>query len=140
MKTNKKVITSIIVLAIMLIASVQFVFASDYWSDAKRYDLEPNDGWRRASSDGTAMVSEKTSNSTSYLVHTVTKSMWSSPIFRLVNSNNVAVSGEVETAPSGSTATGGNNAGVIGYAYYGSVKPAWNQINSNYIKLQMKIY
>lgn len=137
---KKKIMTIGIILGVMLLGAIQFAFASESWSDAKRYDISAGDDWRVASSDGTAMVSEKTTDSSKYDVYTVTKSMWSSPRFKLVNSNNVAVSGEVETSPAGQYSTGSNNAGVIGYAYYGSVKPGWNQTGSDYIKLQMRIY
>lgn len=125
-------------LSFIVIASTKTVMATNTWSDAKTYSLKATDGWKRGTLEGEWMGNLKTTNSNKYDVYTVSKTMWSNPQFRLVNSNNVAVSSTVTTAGEGRYVTGSGNTGTIGYAYYGSVKPAWNQVGNGRIKLQMK--
>lgn len=81
----------------------------------------------------------KTTNNNTFDVYTVSKTMWSKPQLRLVNSNNAVVSNSVATANEGQYSTGTGNTGSIGYVYYGSVKPSWNQLGTDRIKLQMRV-
>lgn len=122
-------------LGIMVFSSA---FASAAWSDPKTFQLDSSDGWEVKATDGSKMSSYKSTNSTSYEVHTMAKTMWSNPSARLVNSNNDVRSHTVTTPDAGRTVTGSGNTGTKGYYYYGSVKPAWNQSGTDTIKLQVK--
>lgn len=131
---KKKLFLSIIA----FLSIVQIASAASTWTNAHTYELAGGGGWKTTTTQNTKMGANKTSNNSTYQVHTVSKTMWSSPRFRLVNSNNAVISGEVTTAGARKTVTGSNNTGTIGYAYYGSVRPAWNQTGTDRIKLQMK--
>lgn len=124
--------------AVIFFSVVQIAYGASTWTDAYTYELKSSDGWKTKTTENVKMGATKTSDKSGYEVHTVSKTMWSSPKFRLVNSDNAVVSSEVTTAGAGRTATGKNNTGSIGYAYYGSVKPAWNQSGTDRIKLQMR--
>lgn len=122
------------------VAVAQLAFATSTWSDAYTYELTGGGDWKRQTTVGEYMGNLKDSNTAKYDVYTVSKTMWSSPSFRVVNSNNAVVAGSVTTAPAGQYSTKNENTGTIGYAYYGSVKPAWNQLGTDRIKLQFRVY
>lgn len=138
---KKKVMFSGIILLIMLFAVMQFVFASDSWTDARTYSLDNKDDvYKTITTTGNKLGQNKTSDSTSFQEYTVTRSMWSKPEFKLVNSNNETRSNSVNTADNGQYVTGGGNVGTVGYALYGAVKPDWSQTSPGTIKLQMKVF
>lgn len=125
---------------LMLVCVFSVASALSTWSDAYTYELDSSDDWVRTTTQGEWMGNQKDSDKSVYDVYTVTKTMWSSPKFRVVNSNNAVVADTVTTAGKGRYVTGGGNTGTIGYAYYGSVKPAWNQSGTDRIKLQFRVY
>lgn len=138
---KKKVMFGGVILSIMLFAAMQFVFASDSWTDARTYELDNKDDvYKTTTTAGTKLGQNKTSDSTSFQEYTVTRSMWSKPEFKLVNSSNATRSNSVNTADNGRYVTGGGNVGTIGYALYGAVKPDWSQTSPGTIKLQMKVF
>lgn len=127
--------------ALMLVCVFSAVCASSNWSDAHTYQLNSGDGWKTRAVNNEKMGNEKDdTNNSKYDVCTLSKTMWSSPKFRVVNSNNEPVSGEITTAKAKRCATGDDNTGIAGRVYYGSVKPAWNQSGSDRIKLQFRVY
>lgn len=137
---KKKMMLCGLIVMVFLLAVSQFVFASLSWTDAKRYDVIPWTDWKTKAADGQKMGANKTTDKGKYEVHTIGKTMWSSPVLRLVNSNDKRVSDEIQAAPSGRTNTGKTNTAQIGYAYYLSIRPGWNQMGEGSIKLQMKNY
>ncbi len=124
---------------LMVFCCVSCVFALNAWTDAYRYSLKAGDGWKTNTENGTLMGQDKDSLSKYFDVLTVAKTMDSKPKFRLVNSENSAITKEVTTAKVGQYTIGDSNTGQIGHAYYGSVKPAWNQLGTDSISLQMRI-
>lgn len=138
---KKKVMFGGVILSIMLFAAMQFVFAGDSWTDSRTYELNNKDTtYKTTTTDGTKLGQNKTSDSTSFQEYTLTRSMWSKPEFKLVNSNNATRSNSINTADNGRYVTGGGNVGTIGYALYGAVKPDWSQTSPGTIKLQMKVF
>lgn len=125
---------------LMFVCVFSVVSALSTWSDAYTYELKSSDGWKRTTTQNEWMGNQKDSDKEIYDVYTVTKTMWSSPEFRVVNSENAVVSNTVTTASKGRYVTGDGNTGSKGYAYYGSVKPAWNQTGTDRIKLQFRVY
>lgn len=128
----------LILAAVTFLSIVQIASAASTWTNAYTYELNSSDSWKTTTTQNVKMGATKTSDDSKYQVHTVSKTMWSSPSFRLVNSNNTVISNSVTTAGAGRTVTGNNNTGSIDYAYYGSVRPAWNQSGLDRIKLQMR--
>ena len=125
---------------VLLLSVMSLVNALSNWSTAYSYELKSSDGWKRNTTVGEWMGNLKDSDKNKYDVYTVSKTMWSSPKFRVVNSDNAVISDVVTTASTGRYATGKENVGIKGYAYYGSVKPAWNQTGTDRIKLQFRVY
>lgn len=137
---NKRIIT--LVLTIFFLLSLQIVaFAGTSWSDARTFALDSGTSWKTETTLGDTLKNTKTTDSTEVAVYTVSKSMWSKPVFRMVNSDNQARSGEITTADAGRFTTSKTNTGEVGYGYYASMKAAWNQIsNSQSIRIQFKSY
>lgn len=137
---RKKIFVGII-FSILLFTAIQFVFASDSWTDARTYSLNNKDDvYTTITTTGNKLGQNKTTDSTIFQEYTVTRSMWSRPEFKLVNSNDETRSNSVNTANNGQYVTGGGNVGTIGYALYGAVKPDWSQTSPGTIKLQMKVF
>ena len=141
MKKSKNTIISII-LCLAMLFSIQIVaFAAETWSDAATYQLNSDTGWKRLTTTGIYLGNEKTTSSNKVTVYTVSKTMSSSPKFRIVNSKNQERSGHITTAAVGKSKTDTSNTGEKGYNYYASVKPAWNQATDNKsIRIQFKSY
>ena len=129
-----------IIVIVFILGVSQFVFASSIWTDAKRYSLKPGEDWKERAADGQKMGANKTTDDNKYEVYTVGKTMWSSPVVRLVNSSGEPISNEIQTGPTGRSRAGKTNVTQIGYASYLSIRPGWNQIGNGSIKLQMKNY
>lgn len=136
MKLSKNILLGLI----LSVCVISIVSASSTWSNAYTYELNSSDDWIRNTTQNEWMGNQKTSDSNIYDVYTVSKTMWTNPKFRVVNYHDVAVAKTVTTASTGKYATGKENTGVVGYSYYGSVKPAWNQAGTDRIKLQFKVY
>jgi len=124
----------------LFVCTITLTSALSTWSNAYTYELKSSDNWVRNTTQNEWMGNQKDTDSSDYDVYTVSKTMWTSPKFRVVNSDNKVASDVVTTASKGRYVTGGNNTGTIGYAYYGSVKPAWNQTGTDRIKLQFRVY
>ena len=105
------------------------------WSKVATFSLNSGQNWTRYATNGQSVSSYKSTNQTYYYVDTYTKSMWTSPTFRLVNSDNEVRSWTVSVAGDNQRAIGHGNTGTVGYNYYASLKPAWNQIGTDTIKL-----
>lgn len=138
---KKKLMFIATICLVFILGIVHFVFASESWTDAKRYNIRKGEDWKTTAADWQKMGANKTTDQNIYEVYTIGKTMWSSPVVRLVNSENYPVSNEIQTAPSGRIKKGRTNTAQIGHAYYLSIKPGWNQASENgSIKLQMKNY
>ena len=124
----------------IIFCTVAMAYALSDWTDALTYKLKAGDSWKTTTTSGYDMGQDKNSDANYFDVNTVSKTMSSKPSFRLVNSNNEVRSNSVTTANTGLYVRGSGNTGVIGYSYYGSIKPAWNQLGTDTIKLQMRIY
>ena len=90
-----------IIVIVFILGVSQFVFASSSWTDAKRYSLKPGEDWKERAADGQKMGANKTTDDNKYEVYTVGKTMWSSPVVRLVNSSGEPISNEIQTGPTG---------------------------------------
>lgn len=122
----------IFLLTIMLLSNVAIAYN---WSDIGTYSLSAWQGYKRYTTEGEKLYALKSTDSEYFDVDTYTKTMWTSPLFRLVNSDNEIRSMSVSTANSGERATGNGNTGSEGYYYYASIKPTWNQLGTDTIKL-----
>lgn len=65
--------------------------------------------------------------------------MWSSPRIKLVTSTGEERSRSQSTPGAGRTATYGNSTAEVGYFYYGAVRPAFNQVGTDTIRLQLRV-
>ena len=138
---KKKIMPIFIIVSILLLASLQTVFALSSWTDAKIYNVNnKSNSFEPATADGSWLGQDKTSDSDKFQEFTVTRSMWSRPEFKLVNSNGESRSDSVNTAKDWTYVQGNGNMGEIGKAYYGAVKPDWSQTSPGTIKLQHKVF
>lgn len=129
---------AITIFGIMLIGQV--VFAASTWSDAGTYQLSGGSGYTTITTTGNKLGQDKETDDAKWSLYTVSKTMYTSPTARLVNSSGSVRSDVVTTAASGRSVNGSVNTGTIGYAEYLSVKPAAMQTGVDTIKLQFKNY
>lgn len=130
---------AIIMMAVFAICVVT-AYAMSTWSDARTFELAHGDDWTETTTTGQWLGNLKDSDSPSYTEYTVAKTMYTSPVMRLVNSDGDPRSAQVTTAAAGHQVDGGSNTGTIGYALYASVKPSSLQAGTDTIKLQFKAY
>lgn len=128
MKQKTKKISVLAITIIMVLCFQMMTFALSTWSDAGTYDLDHDTDWKRLTTTGIYLNNQKDSESVNVSVYTVSKTMASSPLFRIVNSNNLARSAAFTTPAVGKSKTDDSNTGEKDYTYYASVKSAWNQI------------
>ena len=134
----RKFITLIVALAVIMSMSV-VAFAATTYSNAGTFKMSCGGDWTRVTTLNEYLGNQKETDSTSVTVYTLSKTMSSAPSFRLVNSDNEARSGAFSTPAVGREKTNSSNTGEIGYAYYASLKPAWNQVtNDQSIRIQFK--
>lgn len=139
MVRNKHVAGKVIFCLVFIVVSQIVVFAAETWSNPGTFNLPRGGSWNRVTTTGVHLGNTKTTTSTNFEQYTISKTVSSSPSFRLVNSSNEVRSKTITTAAVGRQKTGGGNTGEKGYAYYASVKPALNQITgSGSIRLQFK--
>ena len=136
----KKRKTGVMVLAVAAVLTSQLAFAASTWTDARTWELTSGDDFKTVTTTGTKCGATKTTDQRTWDVYTVSKTMWTNPTARLVNSANQVRSDVVTTANVGRYVTGQQNTGTIGYAEYLSVKPAFNQVGYDTIKLQFRNY
>lgn len=134
MKNFKHVI---LVVVLLLVFVVQIVVAQGTWGDAKTFSLNGY-SWHVSTTEGTWLASLKQTNNKNWDLHTVSKTMWTRPEARMVNSGRSVRSNSVVTATTGRTVTGSGNTGEIGYNYYVEVRPAALQVGTDTIRLQFK--
>ena len=118
----------------------QVVLAASSWSDAKTFELTSGSGYKTVTTTGEKLGQNKTTDSTKWTVYTASKTMYTYPKARLVNSSGNVRSDVITTASYGKSKTGSKNTGTIGYAMYLSVKPSSWQWGTDTIKLQFKCY
>ncbi len=141
MKKKTKKISVLAITIIMVLCFQMMSFALSTWSDAGTFELSTDTGWTRTTTTGNYLNNEKDSNSANVTVYTVSKTMASSPSFRIVTYNNEARCTAFTTAAAGKSKTSDTNTGEIGYTYYASVKEAWNQVTDDQtIRIQFKTY
>lgn len=128
-KKSKKVVALTLALGIL---ATQSAFAA--WSNFGTFSITNDETYYTTS--GTMLPGGKTTSSAYFDVYASAKTMTSAPSVRLVNSSGASRSSYVSVSNTGTTYTGSNNTGVAGYNYYASVKPAWNQVGTDTIKLQ----
>lgn len=137
LKNNLKKLT-IIVFGIMLASQV--VFAASTWTDAGTYQLSAGSGYTTTTTAGYKLGQNKETNAAKWTLYTVSKTMITYPVARLVNSSGDIRSDTVTTADPGRSVDGSTNTGTIGYSEYLSVKPSGLQAGVDTIKLQFKNY
>ena len=136
----KKRKTGVMVLAVAAVLTSQLAFAASTWTDARTWSLSSADGFKTVTTTGTKCGATKTTDQRTWDVYTVSKTMWTSPTARLVNSSNQVRSDEVVTVNAGRYASGRQNTGNIGYAQYLAVRGSAFQMGVDTIKLQFKNY
>ena len=102
--------------------------------------MKSDSGYTTATTTGNKLSQEKKTDAPKWKLYTVSKTMYTSPVARLVNSSGAVRSDVVTTASSGRSVNGSVNTGTIGYAEYLSVKPSSIQAGVDTIKLQFKNY
>lgn len=135
---KRKSILLMVVIAVMMFS--QIAYASSSWTDARTWSLAAGDSYKTTTTAGTKLGATKTSNSASWAVYTVAKTMVTYPKAKLVNSSGETRSDVISTAEAGKSASGSSNTGTINYAQYLSVKPGSLQTGTHTIKLQFKNY
>lgn len=108
------------------------VHASFSPSSHKDVSIHRKDNWRRA---GISDIRRNTSD-VFFVQVGRTKTMWSVPNVRMVNSNNAVRSDTLRLTSTNKTFDQRGNDGAKGYRYYLQIKPAWNQIDSDTISLK----
>ncbi len=137
---KSKRMSAVLLSVLLLMMVVQTVFASTSWTDGGTWSLTAGDGYSTKTTTGSKLGATKTTESSSWEVYTVAKTMSTNPRAKLVNSSGETRSAVLITANTGHTAVGTNNTGSVGYAYYLAVKPAAAQTGTKTIKLQLKDY
>ena len=137
MVKNKRKIKTAIVTSVLMLSLTVTAFTATTWSDPGTFSLEGT-SWKHRTTANIMLGNVKTTDSQYYVVYTVSKTMWSSPVFRLVNSSNEVRSNEKSCASVDKQATGNGNTGTIGYAYYASMKASAFQSGTDTIKIQFK--
>ena len=94
---------------IVLLAS-SAVYAA--YSSNGVFNLNADSGWKTTTTGGTKLKSQKTTDSTQFIVYTTSKTMSSYPKFRLTNSDGIARSKEISVANDGESKTGSGNTGT----------------------------
>lgn len=130
-KMNKKVTSLTLTLTLCIIAS-QSAFAA--WSAFGTFDVGNSETYYTSS--GTMLGQKKGTTYTNFFVHASAKTMTSSPSVRLVSDSGASRSSYVSIPDTGYDYEGYNNTGASGSTYYASVKPAWNQVGADSIRLQ----
>lgn len=132
----------VLVCSFMAVLGMQIiVFAATTWSDGGAYEISSGDGWHNHCTTGEMLENRKTTESGKVEVYTVSKTMSSVPSFRLITSEGNARSNAFSTPSVGRSKINNSNTGTVGYPYYASIKPAWNQNSDDQtIKIQFKSY
>ncbi len=129
-KTHSFMIRFVFLMFFLLLTGAVFA-----WSNPGTYQLTRGQSPTTYTTESLELRDTKTTSSTTFRVDTYTKTMWSYPEYRLVNSNYSPRSDWVAVPAVGGRSTGTGNSGVIGYYYYGQIKPAWNQLGTDTIRL-----
>jgi hypothetical protein len=136
----KNVLKKLAITTFGIMLTSQVVFAANSWSDARTYQLSAGSGYTTVTTTGNKLGQNKETDASKWTLYTVSKTMYTSPVARLVNSSGDIRTDVVTTASSGRSVNGSVNTGTIGYAEYLSVKPAGLQAGVDTIKLQFKNY
>lgn len=136
----KRMKSSLLLVAAIVMVFSQMVFASSSWTDARTWSLTAGAGYSTTTTAGTKLGANKTTDKSAWDVYTVAKTMVTTPTAKLVNSSGSTRSDVVNTASAGRYNSGSTNTGTIGYAEYLSVKPGALQTGTDTIKLQMRNY
>ncbi|MCR6112574.1 hypothetical protein HXA35_19755 [Bacillus sp. A301a_S52] len=98
------------------------------WSSWSDTSLNSSDGWKR-----TGAFSGKTTSRLEWSAVASTKTMWSNPQKRMVNSNNALRGNAVTLSNTNQIYTNSTNNALPGYNYYAQIRPAWNQVGTDTI-------
>lgn len=94
---KKKIMLPIFVVCMLFIAQI-CVYAAETWSNSGAYEISEGDGWHNHTTEGIMLGNYKTTESSDIEVYTVSKTMSSKPVFRLVNSEEKSRSESFSTA------------------------------------------
>lgn len=124
-------------LGLILLSSSLVVLANGTWANAQTFRLNNNSGWTGINTAGQRLGNTKQTHNSGWDVHTLAKTMSSSPSARLVNSaGSVRSSSNLTTGAIGRTVSG-TQTGEVGFAYFVQVQQAWNQVtNDQTIRVQ----
>ncbi|MDK2802888.1 MAG: hypothetical protein KFW09_05925 [Oscillospiraceae bacterium] len=133
MKLNKKYIFSIIGVSIMSMNIIIASAAVGNWGNIGLHTMRQGQGYTKTSVyDLKEDSAEKSAD-----FYTITKSSWTNPSVKLVNSNDEERSEKTELR-TGRTTKSEKNRGLQGHIYYASVKPDNLQIGDDSVKFQVR--
>ncbi len=128
-RKNKGFMTLCVTLTLICVFQI-FAFAFS-WSDAGTFELDSDTGtWVYYTTANTKLGDAKTTDDALVTVYTISKTMGSSPKFRLVRANGDIRSEKITTGEPGE-AVSGSSTGGAGNTYYASMAAAWNQVTNN---------
>ncbi len=128
----KKIVILVSILSLFSLSGTVLAAVGN-WGSLKTIDIKSTDDWKK-----TTVNDYKTDSAeTKVDFYTASKTMYSNPSVKMVNSSNTVRSGTT-TLQNQRTTTASNNTGSSGYYYYASVKPAWNQVGTDSAKFQMR--
>lgn len=123
-------------LSLTLLTSGAIAFAQGSWANAQTFNVDAWSGWNGVNTLGQRLGNTKQTTSNRWDVHTISRTMSSSPNVRLVNSGGTIRGNSMSTASVGRTVEG-SQTGEAGFAYFIQVHPALNQVTNNQsIRLQ----
>lgn len=138
--SSKNVLKKLAITTFGIMLTSQVVFAANSWTDARTYQLKSGSSYTTVTTTGNKLGQNKETDASKWTLYTVSKTMYTSPSAKLVNSSGSTRSDVVSTSSSGRSVNGSINTGTIGYAEYLSVKPSGLQTGVDTIKLQFKNY
>ncbi len=133
MKIKKKYVFIIIGISIISMNIIIASAAVGNWGNIGLHTMRKGHGYTKTSVyDLKEDSAEKSAD-----FYTITKSSWTNPSVKLVNSNDEERSNSTYLVK-GETKTTNNNRGLQGHIYYASVKPHPMQVGDDTVKFQVR--
>ena len=131
MKSSKKVkliVGAMSVIAMVSAANVSTKANNWYYGAEGECSISDRNNFKRC----TSIVDTKGTSNRTFHVKTLNKTMWSTPQFKLVNSNGATRSLTIDLPVAGYEGSDSLTAeAAIGYYYYAGLKAGWNQMGTD---------
>lgn len=137
---KRKRISTILLAFIIVTMTVISAFAYDdfEWSTPKTFSLKAGSSFTTNTTTSKLSYYKDSQQETFYL-YTLSKTMWTYPGFRAVDNKNNAVS-DMVAVPDANDYNGYSSIwGAPDHTYYASLKPAFNQIGTDTIRLKIDL-